>query len=370
MKDVDKRREYDRIYTSILNGVNSQSTKSSRSSTAAALQLEERTEVAQIDALQKQKGERVARWSDRRNVLEASIFELRREFQQLEQEIKYLASIAAAEAALEASKNSWATWVLSPFYKQVRESENGKARKEKECQERRTEKDLKERRWASQQAQLREQEEQMEQAKKDFDAAGLIDDQAIDAIEAKKRNRDVQKQDEREMIERQRRAELLKQQQEQHARERRESERLVKEKLAKRKKAQQEQWEKEAQRARDVLKKQQSKARAAESARQEEYRRSQQRRILHSGSSNGCTRKPYTSKSSCEHHGWWNKILGRAACPRCDDVWNYMLQCPGCSTEACPKCQSEVRPRHVCWRDDSRPRSPSPWGYDHYHGYM
>lgn len=55
------------------------------------------------------------------NVLDSSIFELKREVRRLEQEITNLESIVAAEAAEEAQKNSWGTWLLSPIYKKVEE---------------------------------------------------------------------------------------------------------------------------------------------------------------------------------------------------------------------------------------------------------
>ncbi|KAI0904416.1 DnaJ domain-containing protein [Ustulina deusta] len=48
---------------------------------------------------------------------------------------------------------------------------------------------------------------------------------------------------------------------------------------------------------------------------------------------------------ACIHDGWWGKVQGRRACPKCYDTWNYLLECPGCKMEACPKCQSTIRPR-------------------------
>jgi hypothetical protein len=51
------------------------------------------------------------------------------------------------------------------------------------------------------------------------------------------------------------------------------------------------------------------------------------------------------STSTCLHDGWWPKIQGRTACPKCYVSWNYLLQCPGCTMQACPKCQASIRPR-------------------------
>lgn len=70
--------------------------------------------------------------------------ELQRNIRQLKQEIKNLDSIVAAKAAIEAQKNSWGTWLLPTVYKKAEDSEEEKARKDRERQERRIEKDMKE----------------------------------------------------------------------------------------------------------------------------------------------------------------------------------------------------------------------------------
>jgi hypothetical protein len=53
----------------------------------------------------------------------------------------------------------------------------------------------------------------------------------------------------------------------------------------------------------------------------------------------------HTHTATCRHDGWWSKIEGRTTCPECHDAWKYLLQCPGCSMQACPRCQAAVRPR-------------------------
>ena len=354
LKDEGRRREYDFIYPSISRSwASPQSTQTPRPPPASAPHSGALREAAQIAALRKTKEERGARWRVRRHAFESSIFELQRSIQRLEQDIKNLASIAAADAAVEARKNSWGTWLLSPLYKQVVESEDEKARKDRERQERRIEQDLKERRLGWQQTELQEKESLFKQAKKDIDAADLCDDQTIRDIEARARDREARERLEREMVE--------------------------KERLARIRKQQQEQREKQAQEAREALRKQRAEARAAELAQQDENRRRQKvfvdemkrrpRNNMYSSFDYGSTSQAYAS--ACSHDGWWDKVHGRTACPECYDVWNYLLQCPSCTTKACPKCQSELRPRfsrntaRTSRREPPRPRSPgSRYYYD------
>lgn len=226
----------------------------------------------------------------------------------MEQEIENLDSIARAEAAVEARKKSWATWFLSPLYKQLEESEDEKVRKDFQKQERKIEQGLKERRLSSQQAQLKEIKERLKQAGTEKDAADARDDERIQEVETRIKTREAAKR-------------LAKQ-------------RLVGERLAKIRKQQQEQWEREVQEAVKKREEENERSRAAmlaemkrraEVARQQEEERERRRR-------------------ACSHGGWWDKVIGRTHCPECHDVWNYLLQCPSCDTKACPKCQRGLRP--------------------------
>ena len=177
------------------------------------------SEDAQIAVLRKQKDERAAKWKDQQHAFQTSIFELQRAKGRLEREITNLSSIAAAEAAVEARKNSWATWLLSPLYKQLIESEEEVERKDRARQERKIEKNLKERRLRSQQAELQEQETLMASAKADLDAANARTNQAIAATEARKRSREERERCKREREEWDRLEKLRRQQKEEQERE-------------------------------------------------------------------------------------------------------------------------------------------------------
>ena len=259
----------------------------------------------------------------------------------MEQEIQNLDSIAAAEAAIEAQKNSWTTWLLSPMTKKAEETEEETARKDRRRQERRIEKDMKERRLVLKKMDLQREESRSRKAKEEIDAADLDDDGKIRVIQARISTRETRERLEREKVERERMTKLWKQEREQQEKHKRE--------------------------AAEALRKQQAEERAAEQKRQEEQTREWQKIIndrtrtyreqnAHLNRPERSTRQAYTS--TCRHDGWWSKVQGRTACPECHDVWTYLLQCPHCQMKACPRCQSAIRPRMP--RSAARTNRPAP----------
>jgi hypothetical protein len=313
----------------------------------------------------------------------------------LEQAIKNIASILAAEAAIEAKKNSWGTWLLSPIYKEVKDSEEEKARKDRVRQERGIEKDMKERRLELKKADVKKEEDSLKRGKEDVDAADLCDDRKIGEIQARIRLRENRERQERDKVERERLAKIWKQEQEQREqrdRERMERERVERERMAKIRKQEQEQWEQrnrerqekekvERDRMAKIWKQQQEQrekrdreAAKAHEKTQAEWRAAEQKRWeeeIHWNRSEGSTSQAHTS--TCRHDGWWPKVQGRTACPECNETWTYLLQCPSCAMKACPKCQNTIRPKKprnrakTFQKNPPRARTPSPAFYNDYY---
>lgn len=325
LKDADERRKYDLQYP-ILMGKNKKEPKPNSTSAASAGPT---SEAAQFNALHRSKQERAARWNTTNKTFDSSIFEMKREIRRLEQDIKNLDSIRAAEASEEASKNSWGTWLLSPFYKRPEESEERKAQKDIARQERRVEKDIKERKLYLRRAALKDIESRLTSSKTEFVTANLRDDEKIRLLqtviyvrERQERERQEYERQARERTERYMRAEQMRQEQQQR--------------------------EAAAREAIEEIIRAAAQQRRANEARQQQAHHSTYTSFPHASSS------PYLV---CTHAGWWPKVEGRTACPKCAESWTYLLQCPGCAMQACPRCQAAVRPRH---QRLSRPRSPSP----------
>lgn len=288
MKDEDKRRAYDFIYPSITRGHPSspQATpQTSRAPHASTPQAGPLSEAAQIAALRKAERERSARWLTRQKAFDALILDIQKDVRRLEQEIKNLESIVAAERAEEAYKNSWGAWLLSPIYKKAEDSDDEKARKDRERQERRIEKDMKERRLESKMADLKKEQGLLKKAKEEVDAADLADDRKLRVIEDTIRIREMRERQAKENLERERAAKIWQEQQEQ--------------------------WEKRNREAAEALRKRQEEERAATQKRQEEEARKRQH-FFHD------EQYPFAARTStyqasrilCDHDGWWPKVQG------------------------------------------------------------
>ena len=269
----------------------------------------------------------------------------------------------------EARKNSWTTWLLSPITKKREETEEEKANIDRKRQERRIEKDLKERWLASKKTDLKGKETLSRKEKEEVNAADLNDDEKIRVIKARICARESRERQEKEKAERDRQAKIRKQQL-------------------------QEQWEKrerEAAAAAEQSRKEEDDARKSREAMNRIYHQEQYAAHLYTNLPEESTRHANTSSSTtCRHDGWWPKVQGHTACPKCDDIWPYLLRCPGCKMMACPRCQAAIRPRRSRPRDNNdnhnhnynhnnaartmnrktplRVRTPSP-DYDHYYFY-
>ncbi|KAJ4395165.1 hypothetical protein N0V91_011029 [Didymella pomorum] len=163
LKDESERREYDLIYP-FLKG-KAASSQLTREPKTTSEPVSTASETAQIAVLRSFKQERATRWWTSMIMFDASISDAERAIRRLEQEINGLASIAAAEAAVEAKRNSWSTWLLSPLYTKAEDSEEVKAEKDRARQERRIERDMKERRVEAERAKLKATKADMENSR-------------------------------------------------------------------------------------------------------------------------------------------------------------------------------------------------------------
>ncbi|KAI1181817.1 hypothetical protein F5B17DRAFT_239641 [Nemania serpens] len=346
LRDDSKRRAYDLLYPTLKRGHTSPPT--SRPPPASGPQPGPSSEALQITKLEKAKQERRERWSVQKFMLETAILKIRGVIRGLEDAIKSLANIAAAEAAEEAWKGSWSAWVLSPLYKQAKLSEEEKADKERKKQERRIEKDMKERRLTLKKTELEKQVDLMKNSEAEIDAADRVDDRNIRALRdkiwlAQGREREERQRQQREARRREEQEKAWRQKQEQEEREKRQRE--LAEEWKKQQREAAEEWERGKRKVEEILKKRQAAAAAAAAAaarrQQEEEQGSTSWRNLYDDNDG----KGFSAAEACVHNGWWPKVERRMKCPQCQDTWNYLLECPGCKMKACPKCQSTIRPR-------------------------
>ncbi|KAL1600100.1 hypothetical protein SLS59_006174 [Nothophoma quercina] len=347
LKNDEERQKYDRVYPSLRGKRASsyQQTQQTYPTSAPTAQQEVASFHAQKTAIEKAGQERAARWRTHNSTYASSIFEIKREITRVEQEIANLNSILAAEAAEEAQKNSWTTWLLSPLYKKAVESDEEKARKDRARQERRIEKDMKERRLDDKKKFLKETEDSMIKSKAEFLAADQRDDVLIRNLKYKIQAIGNKQRQEREKAEQDRMAEQMRRQREDREKRKREAAELRRQQQAEEQRRREEEQKRFDEMFRDIFT--QARTSTTSSNSRERY------------ASN-------TGTTTCRHDGWWPKIQGRTTCPTCYESWTYLLQCPGCAMKACPKCQAAVRPRRTNRRAPPRFRTPSPtyWDWD------
>lgn len=265
-------------------------------------------------------------WNNRRYKFESKIRHIKSDIQKLKEEIENLASTAAAEVSGEAN-NNWSSWILSSITNNNEDSEEVKAQKEIKRQERRIEKDMKERKLTECHEKLKAEEALLKKAQEEENTAARAD-------ESKKREiRNRSSVRERKQKEREAREDWLRQE---RVRKQREEERLKREKAA-------------SDAAKDAWTQQQEDL----EKRSAEFFKPYQRHWEKKTSAPSQPPQPaasqsqshHTSTPDCIHDGRWAKNHGRRPCPQCSKKWHYLLMCPGCAMEACPKCQARIRPR-------------------------
>lgn len=260
----------------------------------------------------------------------------------MEHEIKTLADIAAAVGAEEAWSKSWKAWLLSPVYKQAQLTDEDKARKERENQERRIEIDMKERRLEAKKKELEKQESLLKSGQAEIDTADRTDDLRVRKLQDVIDARLAREREAREKAQYEEKARIWRQKQEEREKQEREA-------AEKRR-----QLEKERAEARKRYEEQQA---ADQKRREEQAKRAQNSSFDYDGPF-------FSAATACIHDGWWSKVQGRTSCPKCSEIWTYLLQCPGCQMKACPKCQATIRPRRRS-RQTPLKQGRSGAGYDY-----
>jgi curved DNA-binding protein CbpA len=381
LSDETERRKYDLVYPSLKGKTAPSHAYAQEAHRPSAPRPPSGTvsEHIQIDALQKMKKERAAQWLKEKMIFESSISEIQREVKRFEQAIRGLASIAAAEAAVEAQKNSWGTWILSPLYKKVEESEEVKAEKDRARQERRIEKDMKERRLRAVEDRLKTAETSMRDSKAKVDAADLKDEMMIQDLCYRIQRREKRERQEREEAARKVQEEQMRRQQEQREKAQREAAEARRKQQEADRLAEQKRQEEEAKRWHEYIVNLKAHLDSREKVEKQQEDLNKHHHYQHTPFFSSTERTPprhtnHSTTATCRHEGWWPKVKIRAECPECYDVWNYLLRCPGCSMQACPKCQAAIRPKYQGKtarnkrRAPPRVRTPSPdYGYDDYY---
>lgn len=235
--------------------------------------------------------------------------------------------------------------MLSPIYGKKQDSEEEKEFKSRNRQERQIMKSIKERRLDSKKAGLEMHQTSLRDALHMVDAANRCGDEKIRKLQTRIREKEEREKQERERAEEERVAKMWKEWQERQNRERQERQRAEKERNDKIMKERQERERREAEeRQRKEAIQQEQRDKVARRKRKEAQKLQEEQAKERCRHLEAATRIWLSQQAQCSHADWWAKLEGRKACPKYDEVWTYLLQCPGCKMEACPKCQHDYRP--------------------------
>ena len=349
LSDPTQRRAYDLRWPSIRDSERARQESERRQAEAVQAEqkraAEARTRKQESDNARQ---ERIRNLEAARRRHDDAIFELSRAIRKLVADLQRLKDQDDEDVRLEKQRNSWWTYLASPIYGKMEETEEQKRERETNCLNRGASKRIKGSELAEKEARLQRLQEELRgvNGKIATEKKTAEDEQRRmeEEVRARKlrmeqearahRLRAEQEAREREM--RDMREWMAKAQREwaeseRAAREAREAEEALERAAAERRR--QEMAQEMRKRAEEVARK--AREDAARKAREEAARKANNARRERSG---------FATKSTCGHDRFWPKVEGIQQCGKCHAVQRrFAFQCPGCKLVACASCRQSLR---------------------------
>ena len=276
---------------------------------------------------------------------QGNVFEANRRAKRLTVEIARLQGLDDEDLRKEKERNSWMTYLLSPIYGRIQETEEEKQYREVERLQRVASRSIKEKELAREEGQLQRFKDLLKRTNDKIDAENKRKNDERREAEARQRAAEVKKQAEQRATEAKKQAEFEKLQSELK---RAEQERRWAEMLRRQQEAdqiareQREQREREEAAAWEALKKVLETERKAKAAKEEEQRHQEsfpKPPRYGTGHMDNTVRTP-----SCNHKKFWQRINGAQACSHCHQHQRrFVFQCPDCKMRACANCRQSLR---------------------------
>lgn len=342
ISDPEKRREYDLRWSGIRDSLRTQQESEKRQAEAAQAEQKRAAEArAKKQEEEKARQECLQSLEQSRSVYHRDIFEISWRIRKLAADLKILKDQDDEDVRKEKERNGWWTYVTSPIYGQVKETDEQKQERETKYYDRLASQRIKGSELAEKEARLKTLQNALRSVN--------------DRIAAEKKT----VEDEQMRIEREARARRLKAEQEAREREMRERWERIQRKQAELEREQAERAAaareareaREAQAAREarerarvaaeILREVEEQAQAMRTAREAARKAREKEESEWSGLKTPTER---TTETTCLHEGWWPKKEGRQVCAMCRDVQKrFALRCPGCGLIACAACQKDLR---------------------------
>jgi hypothetical protein len=367
-----KRREYDVIWARITNTPRKDHKVPEPYTSETATETGRKRAAAEQEKANKREEERRRRLNfleSQTKFYDGMVLELNRKVQKLKADIQHLQKLDDEAARKEQERNSWWTYLSSPIYGRVQESEEEKRERDVKRLQRTASRSVKTAELSREEAGLRSWKERLESTNKQIAGEKLQQEEEERQAAKKKREQFEREAEARRKAEAGRvYAERMKLWEEEalrarEARERwqRESEALQKkareEEVARQQKAreQEEAYQKkvkEQAEARARRENERSKAFAEETKRFQEGRPDWYQPLAKSAFQS--TASTSTKSTPCKHDKFWPKIEGSQSCDSCHQYQKrFAFRCPSCTMIACANCRQILRGEKVRTRNQT-----------------
>ena len=235
----------------------------------------------------------------------------------------------------EKQRNSWWTYLASPIYGKVEETEAQKQERDTNCLNRGASKRIKGSELAEKEARLRRMQEELRNVNDKIAAEKRTAEDEKRRVEEEARARKVKMEEEL-------RAHRLRTEQEAQARAMQE----MRERMAKmrRERAESERIAREAREANEALERAAAERRRQEAEETARAMRRKAEEMVRKARKTRNERSGVRAKSTCGHDRFWPKIEGIQQCGNCHaEQRRFAFQCPGCKLVACASCRQSLR---------------------------
>ena len=334
LSDPSTRHRYDSLWPGIRARHSAQQDAKKRQEEAAEAERKKAAEEAlHRQKQQKASQDRLQPLEQSRSQCDSSIFELNREIRRLTADLKRLQDRDEEEKRKQREKNSWWSYLTSPIYGKVVETEEEKLQCEAEKLQRLASASIKSNELKCKEAILKELESDLKMINIRIATEKQRHQDEMRARESMRKEQLRQGQLKQERL----RQEQLRQ--EQLRQEQLRQEQLRAQQEARTKEREQREREREAERA-AALRKQRQEEAARATQRMRVAKEAQQRRQA----TRGAAPTPTPTQSICNHKVFWAKLEGSRSCSNCHTLQRrFTFQCPGCKIIACASCRQMLK---------------------------
>jgi hypothetical protein len=320
----------------------------------------------------------------KKQVFASEIYEVKREINRLQSELKGIQILEDKALAEELERNSWMTYAYSSIFGPPKEPEGAKEERDMQRLHRRASKTIKEDKLSKMEDKLKGWNKKLSGVEKEI--ATEVSKRNERAMRAEREKQEAKRQEEAK-ARRKRQEEFMEQVRvrqaaaEAEAAQERAAVEAYRRAAEVRRKKEEDRRKREAKEAEEMQKRRDEMMRKLRAASQSTAPRQDGARAGASWASRTTPSASASAAASCHHRGWWDKVEhGSLMCENCHTAQRrFLFQCPDCRMKACADCRISLKkdgnprrtPRTTQPRTNTRTFNPPPpyeeeFGYDWY----